>query len=142
MTLGTAVSVIAAKGFATFTSLSLSQTSGPVTLVVSSVGMPGTSTDPVRVTMPVPPPTQPPTSGTGGASLPSLVHITDVRFLSSPAHQVTQIVIVFSGALDPSSANNKANYRLKMAGKKGSYTAKNATNLTIRSALMTRQKTP
>ena len=131
-------SVMASKGYATFTGLSLGQMSGPVTLAVTSAGTAGTATNPVRVTPvqpPTQPPSQPPTSGTVGSSLPTTVHITDARFQFGPAHLVTEIAIVFSGPLEPTIANNKTNYHLTMANKKGSFAARNATNLAIRSAL-------
>ena len=47
---------------------------------------------------------------------------------------MTEIIVDFSGAVDASEAESVATYRLATAGKKGSFTAKNATVLKLKSA--------
>jgi Calx-beta domain len=64
-----------------------------------------------------------------------LVSMSSVQLLSNNKHQVTEVNIGFSGALEPNTADNKTNYRLSVPGTGGSYTAKNAKVLGIRSAV-------
>ena len=116
--LGTRASVMADEGIATFTGLTLSQTAGPVTLVVSSVGMTGTATNPVLVTMPVQPPTQPPTSGTGAQVCHHRRASPTCGSCRARHTRSLEIVIAFSGALSRETPT-KTNYWLTMAGKKG-----------------------
>jgi hypothetical protein len=49
-------------------------------------------------------------------------------------HQVIQILVTFSGPVDAAEARNPGICRLATAGKKGSFTAKNAKVITLRSA--------
>jgi hypothetical protein len=51
-------------------------------------------------------------------------------------HLVTQIVVTFSGAVNGSEADSAATYRLATAGKKGSFDAKNAGIIKIKSAAL------
>ena len=53
----------------------------------------------------------------------------------SPKHQLTQILVTFSGALDSQEADQTGIYRLAHPGKKGSYTARNAVVVKLRSAV-------
>jgi hypothetical protein len=50
-------------------------------------------------------------------------------------HQLTEILVTFSGALDSPEADRTGIYRLAHPGKKGSYTAKNAVVVKLRSAV-------
>ena len=50
-------------------------------------------------------------------------------------HMVTQITIDFSGAVNITEADRVGTYRLAAAGKKGSFTAKNAAVLRLKSAV-------
>jgi hypothetical protein len=49
-------------------------------------------------------------------------------------HRVMEIIVDFSGGLNASEAANVATYVLTTAGKKGSFTAKNAKHLSLTSA--------
>jgi hypothetical protein len=50
-------------------------------------------------------------------------------------HQVKQILLVFSGGLNATEAASTAEYGLVQAGKNGSFTAKNAKAIKLRSAV-------
>jgi hypothetical protein len=50
-------------------------------------------------------------------------------------HQVTEIIITFSGAVNAAEADNPDIYRLILPGKKGSHTARNAKSIALQSAL-------
>jgi hypothetical protein len=50
-------------------------------------------------------------------------------------HRVTQILVTFSGGVNAGEADNLATYRLAIAGKKGSFTAKNAKVIPLKSAV-------
>ena len=60
--------------------------------------------------------------------------VTGVRNVTNKKHQVTQILVTFSGPVDAAEAQNPGIYRLATAGKKGSFTAKNAKLIALRSA--------
>jgi hypothetical protein len=77
---------------------------------------------------PTPTPTPTPTST-------PLVSVTDVQMVRSRTNMVTEIIVGFSGALNASDADRVATYRLVTAGNKGSFTAKNATVLKLKSAV-------
>jgi hypothetical protein len=64
-----------------------------------------------------------------------LVHVSHVTDVQNSSHHVTKITITFSGALNATEAKSLANYRLVMAGTNGSFTAKNAKVLAIKSAV-------
>jgi hypothetical protein len=66
---------------------------------------------------------------------PPLVKVTGVRDMTNKKHQATQVIITFSGALNAAEADQTGIYRLAIAGKKGSYTAKNAQVIKLKSAL-------
>jgi hypothetical protein len=65
---------------------------------------------------------------------PPLVMMTHVQPMFNKKHQVTQILVTFSGALDGAEADSLGTYRLTAPGKKGSFTAKNAKLIALRSA--------
>ena len=66
-----------------------------------------------------------------------LVTMTGVRDVLNKKHQVTEVIVTFSGAVNVGEADNPATYRLATAGKKGSFTAKNAKVIALRSAAYT-----
>jgi hypothetical protein len=60
--------------------------------------------------------------------------VTDVQIVENRKHMVTEIIVDYSGAVNASEADSVATYRLATAGKKGSFTAKNAMVLKLKSA--------
>jgi hypothetical protein len=64
-----------------------------------------------------------------------LVTVTSVQVAKNKKHMVTGITVDFSGALNATIADNVATYRLAMPGKKGSFTAKNARVVKLKSAV-------
>jgi RHS repeat-associated protein len=70
------------------------------------------------------------------ASRPApLVSVTKVKDTPNKKHQVTQVLVTFSGPVNTTEADNIRTYRLTMPGKGGSYTAKGATPITLKSAV-------
>ena len=65
---------------------------------------------------------------------PSLVTVTSIKDVTNKKHQVTEILVTFSDAVNAAEADNLATYRLATAGKKGSFTAKNAKVIKLKSA--------
>jgi hypothetical protein len=65
-----------------------------------------------------------------------LVSMTNVQLVQNKRHLVTQIVVTFSGAVNVSEADSVATYRLATAGKKGSFDAKNAGIIKLKSAAL------
>ena len=47
---------------------------------------------------------------------------------------MTEVIVTFSGAVNATEADNPAIYRLTLPGKKGSYTARNAKTIKLKSA--------
>jgi len=67
---------------------------------------------------------------------PPLVTMTKVQEVMNKKHQVTEVIVTFSGAVNASEADQTTGiYRLVTPGKKGSYTAKNAGIINLRSAV-------
>jgi hypothetical protein len=64
-----------------------------------------------------------------------LVTVSSVQDVLNKKHLVTQINVVFSGAVNTSEADSAAIYALVAAGKKGSFTARNAKAIRLRSAV-------
>ena len=133
-TLGTGTSVVASGGIASFSMLSMSQANGPVSLQITSNGLTGTVTSPVTVmttaqTVPVTPisPKSP--------ALSPLVTMNDVQLIENKRGQVTEILIGFSGGLNAAEAENTATYLLTAAARGGSFTAKGAQVIRLRSAV-------
>jgi cyclophilin family peptidyl-prolyl cis-trans isomerase len=83
-----------------------------------SIGVTGVSSP-----TPIPPPAPTP-----------LVSVENVQLIISK-HQLTEIRVTFSGALDSQEADQTGIYRLAHPGKKGSYTARNAVVVKLRSAV-------
>ena len=65
---------------------------------------------------------------------PPLVRLAGVVEKSNKKHQVTEVVVTFSGAVNAGEAQSLFTYRLATPGKKGSYTAKNAAVIKLKSA--------
>ena len=64
--------------------------------------------------------------------------LTNAQLRINKKHQVSEIIVIFSGSLNGTQAEEaRGIYRLATAGKKGSYTAKNAGIIKIRSVLYT-----
>jgi plastocyanin len=79
---------------------------------------------------------------TGGTSLtvdapppPPLITMTGVGIVRNKKHLVTQITVSFSGAVNMTEADSVTTYRLATAGRKGSFDAKNAGIIKLRSAV-------
>jgi hypothetical protein len=62
------------------------------------------------------------------------VTVTSVREVTNKKHQVTEVIVTFSGAVNAAEADNPGIYRLALPGKKGSYTARNAKLIKLKSA--------
>ena len=65
--------------------------------------------------------------------LVTVVKVTDVV----KKKKVTEVIVTFSGSVNSAEADSPSIYRLATAGKKGSYTAKNAKVLRLKSATYT-----
>jgi hypothetical protein len=66
-------------------------------------------------------------------ALSPLATMTRVQPVFSKKNLVTQILVMFSGPVDPVEVQNAGLYHLVVAGKKGSFTAKNAKVIKLRS---------
>jgi hypothetical protein len=64
-----------------------------------------------------------------------LVTVRKVTDVQNKSHSVTQITIAFSGPVNSTEAKALSTYRLVMAGTNGSFSAKNAKVIAIRSAV-------
>ena len=60
--------------------------------------------------------------------------MTNVTLVENRKHMVTQIIVDYSGPVNAAEADSVATYRLATPGKKGSFTAKNATVVKLKSA--------
>ncbi len=70
--------------------------------------------------------------------VPPLVTVTGVTDKMNKKHQVTQVTVVFNGSVNSTEADMKTGiYRLAFPGKHGSYTAKNAVVIPLKSAMYT-----
>jgi hypothetical protein len=67
-------------------------------------------------------------------TLPSLLTMATVDPVTNKKHLVSQILVGFSGAVNAGEADSVATYRLATAGKKGSFTARNAQFIKLKSA--------
>jgi hypothetical protein len=65
---------------------------------------------------------------------PPVVTTTRVQEVLNKKHQVTEVIITFSGAVNSVEADKTGTYRLATAGKHGSFTAKNAVVIKLRKA--------
>jgi trimeric autotransporter adhesin len=66
---------------------------------------------------------------------PALVSVVSIHDTLNKRHQVTGITVAFSGALNAPLAQSLSNYRLATPGKKGSFDAKNAKLIKLKSAV-------
>ena len=64
-----------------------------------------------------------------------LVDVSKVQLVKNKAKQVTEILVTFSGAVNMAEADSANTYRLATPGTKGSYTAKNAGIIKLKSAV-------
>ena len=82
-----------------------------------------------------------PASATAQATIsvvaPPLVTVISIKDVLNKKHQLTQVIITFSGSVSSAEAGNLSTYRLATAGKHGSFTAKNATVIKLKSAVYT-----
>jgi hypothetical protein len=62
------------------------------------------------------------------------VTLSSSQLTFNKKHQVTQILVDFSGPVNAGQADALATYRLTTAGKHGSFTARNATTVALKSA--------
>ena len=70
--------------------------------------------------------------------VPPLVTVSSVTDKTNKKHQVTQVTVVFSGSVNSTQADMTTGiYRLATPGKHGSYTAKNAAVIKLKSATYT-----
>jgi RHS repeat-associated protein len=67
--------------------------------------------------------------------LARLATMTTVQEVFNKKHQVNQIIVDFSGPVNAGRADTLATYRLTIASKHGSFTAKNARTIALASAL-------
>ncbi len=98
-----------------------------VTIVLSSPGGVAVLGSPSTMTLVIQNGNQPPPS--------SPVTVESVSLTTNKRHKVTGIQIGFSGGLEVSEARRTATYRLATAGKGGSFTAKGARAIKLRSAV-------
>jgi hypothetical protein len=99
-----------------------SPTTPPQSLTIAQAPKPTPSPKPA----PSPSPTLSPTP-------PPPVIVTGVSETMGKKHRVTDIVIDFSGPLDAADAQQPGLYLLTIAGKKGSFTARNARHIPLKS---------
>jgi hypothetical protein len=62
------------------------------------------------------------------------VTVSNIQLVTNKRHQVTEILISFSGAVNAAEAQDLGEYSLVMAGKRGSFTAKNARHIKLKAA--------
>jgi hypothetical protein len=65
---------------------------------------------------------------------PAFVTMTDVEEVTNTKHQVTRLIVSFSGAVNAAEADAIKTYRLVHQGKNGSYAAKDAQVIKLKSA--------
>jgi Bacterial Ig-like domain (group 2) len=108
----------AAPAFATITSAGLATAVAPGTSTINATfnGVAGST---LLAVIPIP-----------------LVTVTSIKFVRNKKHMVTQITVDFSGAVNAAEASNPSTYRLAMPGKKGSFDAKNAQVIKLKSAVL------
>ena len=126
-TLGGVLTVTAVNGLASFQGLTLSGPGNPAIILASTSSLAGTQTNPITPTIPAVVSSSPrPVTMTS-------VQVVKIKTKHKPAEPV--IVIGFSGGLNAAEASSIGEYQLIMAGKKNSFTAKNAKKLKLASAV-------
>jgi hypothetical protein len=112
-------------------------TTGTLTYTPSP-GFQGTDTFQYQVTATEPGATPVTTQSSPGtvtvAVTPPLVTVSGARVETNRRHQVIEVLITFSGPVNAAGADNTATYRLATPGKHGSFTAKNAKTIKLKSA--------
>jgi hypothetical protein len=78
-----------------------------------------TPTAPQATTTMIKTPTPTPPTPTPTSTPPPPVTVTGVRDVTNKKHQVTEVLVTYSGAVNAAEADNLATYRLATAGKKG-----------------------
>ena len=68
-------------------------------------------------------------------TVPPLVTVSKVQLAFNKKHHVTHITVSFSGAVGAAGADALAAYHLTTAGKRGSFTAKSAKSIKLKSAV-------
>jgi hypothetical protein len=119
-----------------FTENSVFYTTKPVGTSVLYPLTPFTDGVTIDVTPAPPPPPPPPPPAPPGSTGAALVTLTSVSFTHNKRHLVTQITVDFSGAVNMAEGDSVATYRLALPGKKGSFVAKNARVIGLRSAVL------
>ncbi|HKI21362.1 MAG TPA: Ig-like domain-containing protein [Isosphaeraceae bacterium] len=66
-----------------------------------------------------------------------LVILSKVELVTNNKDQVVKLIVIFSGPLDSTEADDKEFYRLATPGKRGSYTAKNARIIHLKKVVNT-----
>ncbi len=89
------------------------------------------ATDRLGVAQPAPTAAQ----ATTKVVLPPVVTLAHVQDITNKKHQVTEVLVTFSGPVNSTEADSTATYHLATPGKGGSYTAKNAGIIKLRSAV-------
>ncbi len=102
--------------------------SNPTTVTIGVTYAPKPTPTPTPASTPTPTPVPPP------PPVPPLVDVENVQLTKNRNHLVTQILVTFSGAVNSQEADQTGIYRLAHPGKKGSYTARNAVVVKLRSA--------
>ena len=116
-------------------------TSSPATFQVVGTSTPTPTPAPTPTPTPTPTPAPTPTPTPTPAPTPSptspppLVTMIGVQEVLNKKHQVTKVVVTFSGPVNASEADETSIYRLATLGKRGSFTAKNAGIIRIKKAV-------
>jgi len=92
--------------------------------------------DPLGLTQPTPTIVQAKTK----VVAPPLVTLKQVEDITNKKHQMTEVLLTFSGPVNSTEADQIGTYRLATPGKGGSYTVKNAGDITLKSAVYTGAK--
>jgi hypothetical protein len=119
------------------TTTTAATTSNPATVTIAVTPTPTpTSPTPTSPTPTSPTPTSPttPTPTSTPPIPPPLVTVTGVVDVTNKKHQVTEIYVTFSGAVNSAEAADTATYQLIKQGKHRSFVATRATTITIKSA--------
>jgi hypothetical protein len=66
---------------------------------------------------------------------PPLVNVSNVQVVKNKTNQVTEVLVTFSGAVNTAEADSTNTYRLVTPGTNGSFTAKNAGTIKLKSAV-------
>jgi cyclophilin family peptidyl-prolyl cis-trans isomerase len=117
-------------------------TSNPATVAITVTPTPTPTPTPPTPTPPTPPaptsptPTPPPPTPTPTPTPPPppLVTVSGVVDVTNKKHQVTEIHVAFSGAVNPTEAADAATYQLIKQGKHNAFVVTSKSTITIESA--------